>query len=125
MLTEKAPEKIAWADHGVDYICESTGIFKTIKTAAAHLGPKGGKKVIISAPSDDAPTFVMGVNENKYSKDMKVVSNASCTTNCLAPIAKVLNDHFGIEEGLMTTVRRDSRTCHMRIVALILRICSL
>jgi glyceraldehyde 3-phosphate dehydrogenase len=110
-LTEKQPEKIAWAACGVDYICESTGIFKNIKPASAHLtAGVGGKKVIISAPSDDAPTFVMGVNEGKYTKDMKVVSNASCTTNCLAPIAKVLNDYFGIEEGLMTTVHAATAT---------------
>jgi glyceraldehyde 3-phosphate dehydrogenase len=110
-IHEKSPEKIAWAECGVDYICESTGIFKTIKSASAHLVPgKGAKKVIISAPSDDAPTFVIGVNEQKYNKEMKVVSNASCTTNCLAPIAKVLNDHFGIEEGLMTTVHAATAT---------------
>jgi len=110
-ITEKVPENIAWSTYGVDYVCESTGIFKDIKGASKHLVPgKGAKKVIISAPSDDAPTFVVGVNESKYSKDMTVVSNASCTTNCLAPIAKVLNDTFGIEEGLMTTVHAATAT---------------
>ena len=108
---EKTPENIPWADYGVEYVCESTGIFKDIKTASRHInGPKGAKKVIISAPSDDAPTFVVGVNQNKYTKEMKVVSNASCTTNCLAPLAKVLNDNFGIEEGLMTTVHAATAT---------------
>lgn len=110
-ITEKTPENIAWSDFGVEIVCESTGIFKDIKACMRHIsGPKGAKKVIISAPSDDAPTFVMGVNQGKYTKDMKVVSNASCTTNCLAPIAKVLNDHFGIEEGLMTTVHAATAT---------------
>eukprot|EP00455_Lapot_gusevi_P043496 TRINITY_DN52_c0_g1_i1.p1 TRINITY_DN52_c0_g1~~TRINITY_DN52_c0_g1_i1.p1 ORF type:complete len:298 (+),score=150.95 TRINITY_DN52_c0_g1_i1:70-963(+) len=111
VFNEKAPESIGWADYGVSYVCESTGIFKNIKTASKHInGPKGAQKVIISAPSDDAPTFVVGVNEQKYTKDMKVVSNASCTTNCLAPLAKVINDNFGIEEGLMTTVHASTAT---------------
>ena len=110
-ITEKTPENIPWSDYGVDYVCESTGIFKEIKTASRHInGAKGAKKVIVSAPSDDAPTFVMGVNQQKYTKDMKVVSNASCTTNCLAPIAKVLQDHYGIEEGLMTTIHAATAT---------------
>lgn len=110
-IQEKIPENIDWAASGVEYVCESTGIFKDIKGASKHLvAGKGAKKVIISAPSDDAPTFVVGVNESKYTKDMTVVSNASCTTNCLAPIAKVLNDTFGIEEGLMTTVHAATAT---------------
>jgi glyceraldehyde 3-phosphate dehydrogenase len=110
-IQEKVPEKIDWAGNGVEYVCESTGIFKSIKTASAHCQPgKGAKKVIISAPSDDAPTFVVGVNHEQYNKSMTVVSNASCTTNCLAPIAKVLNDYFGIEEGLMTTVHAATAT---------------
>jgi len=105
VFTEKEPTKIPWADEKADYVCESTGIFRTIPKASLHLtGEKGAKKVIISAPSDDAPTFVMGVNERAYDSKMTVVSNASCTTNCLAPLAKIINDNFGIEEGLMTTV---------------------
>lgn len=104
LYNEKDPSQIKWGAAGADYICESTGVFLTHEKAAAHF--KGGaKKVILSAPSkDDTPMFVMGVNTDKYNSDMQVVSNASCTTNCLAPIAKVLNDNWGIAEGLMTTV---------------------
>lgn len=105
-FTEKTPSKIPWADAGAEYICESTGIFLDEKGASQHLtGDKPGKKVVISAPAKDkTPMFVMGVNHNKYHKDLKIVSNASCTTNCLAPLAKVIHDNFGIIEGLMTTV---------------------
>ena len=104
IFAEKDPTKIQWGSVGADYVCESTGVFLDKAGGDQHL--KGGaKKVILSAPpKDNSPIFVMGVNHEKYSKDMSVVSNASCTTNCLAPIAKVLNDNFGIEEGLMTTV---------------------
>lgn len=101
---ERDPANIPWSKAGADYICESTGQFTTKTTCNAHF--KGGaRKVIISAPpKDDSPMFVMGVNHDKYTSDMTVVSNASCTTNCLAPLAKVLNDNWGITEGLMTTV---------------------
>lgn len=100
---------IDWKSVGAEYILECTGINTTIEKAEAHL--KGGaKKVIISAPSADAPMFVMGVNEEKYTSDMTVISNASCTTNCLAPLAKVINDNFGIVEGLMTTVHSTTAT---------------
>ena len=96
---------IPWDDCGAEYIIESTGAYTTTESASAHL-KNGARKVVISAPAKDAetPTFVMGVNQNTYTKDMKVVSNASCTTNCLAPLAKVINDKFGIEEGLMSTI---------------------
>jgi len=102
----KTPSDIPWGDHKIEYVCESTGIFTDSKGCSGHLSGKSpAKKVIISAPpKDNTPIFVMGVNQGKYDKKMTVVSNASCTTNCLAPLAKVIHDKFGIEEGLMTTV---------------------
>ncbi|MEG1548028.1 MAG: type I glyceraldehyde-3-phosphate dehydrogenase [Clostridia bacterium] len=105
----KEPSEIPWQSCGAEYIVEATGQFTTIQKASAHFNG-GAKKVIISAPSADAPMFVMGVNQNTYTKDMNVVSNASCTTNCLAPLAKVINDEFGIIEGLMTTVHSITAT---------------
>ena len=105
VFSERDPSNINWGSVGADYICESTGVFRTFETASKHL-LGGAKKVIISAPAKDdkIPTFVVGVNHNEYKKDFNIVSNASCTTNCLAPLAKVLDDNFGIDEGLMTTV---------------------
>jgi glyceraldehyde 3-phosphate dehydrogenase len=106
---ERDPAAIPWKDTGAEYVVESTGVFTTTEKASAHL--KGGaKKVIISAPSADAPMFVCGVNLDKYTKDINVLSNASCTTNCLAPLAKVINDKYGIIEGLMTTVHSYTAT---------------
>ncbi len=107
----KDPAEIPWSECGAEYVVESTGVFTTTEKASAHL--KGGaKKVVISAPAKDkeTPTFVMGVNEDKYTSDMVVVSNASCTTNCLAPLTKVINDTFGIKRGLMTTVHSTTAT---------------
>jgi glyceraldehyde 3-phosphate dehydrogenase len=102
VTAEKDPANLKWGDVGAEYAVESTGLFTTMDTAKGHL-TAGAKKVIISAPSADAPMFVMGVNHKTYKSEMNIVSNASCTTNCLAPVAKVLNDNFGIVEGLMTT----------------------
>lgn len=112
VFSEKDPEKLPWRDLHVDYVVESTGLFTSAEGAEKHL-KAGAKRVIISAPGkgDQIPIFVMGVNENKYSPERDfIVSNASCTTNCLAPITKVLVDNFGIDEGLMTTVHAMTAT---------------
>ena len=109
VFNEKDPAQVKWAEVGAEYVLECSGVFTTLETASAHL-QGGAKKVVISAPSKDAPMFVMGVNNDKYTPDMTVVSNASCTTNCLAPLAKVINDKFGIKDGLMTTVHSTTAT---------------
>jgi glyceraldehyde 3-phosphate dehydrogenase len=103
------PEEIPWKECGAEYVIESTGLFTDAEKAKVHL-QAGAKKVVISAPSSNAPMFVMGVNHTTYTKDMNIVSNASCTTNCLAPLAKVIHDNFGLVEGLMTTVHSTTAT---------------
>lgn len=103
VTAEKDPANLKWDEAGAEIIADCTGIFKTLDKAEAHL-KAGAKKVVLSSPSDDIPMFVMGVNHTELTADKTIISNASCTTNCLAPIAKILNDTFGIAEGLMTTV---------------------
>ncbi|ODQ44892.1 hypothetical protein PICMEDRAFT_36247 [Pichia membranifaciens NRRL Y-2026] len=109
VYNERDPENIPWGKIGVDYVIDSTGVFKEIEPATKHLNA-GAKKVIITAPSKDAPMFVVGVNHKEYTPDVKIVSNASCTTNCLAPLAKAINDKFGIDSGLMTTIHSITAT---------------
>ena len=110
VTAEKDPANLKWDEVGAEYVVESTGLFLTKEKAAGHI-KAGAKHVVMSAPSkDDTPMFVMGVNHETYTSDMQFVSNASCTTNCLAPIAKVLNDNFGITDGLMTTVHSITAT---------------
>jgi glyceraldehyde 3-phosphate dehydrogenase len=109
VTAERDPKNLKWDEVGVDVVAECTGIFTTLETADYHI-QAGAKKVAISAPSKDAPMFVMGVNDNELTSDHKIVSNASCTTNCLAPLAKVIDDNFGIEEALMTTVHATTAT---------------
>ena len=109
VYNEMDPHNIPWGEIGVDYVLECSGVFTTMDKAQAHIDA-GAKKVIISAPSKDAPMFVMGVNNETYDPSMNIVSNASCTTNCLAPLAKVINDNFGIKDGLMTTVHSTTAT---------------
>lgn len=107
--SERNPENLKWGELDVDFVLEATGLFTSLEKASAHL-KAGAKKVAISAPSPDAPMFVMGVNHHTCSSEMKIISNASCTTNCLAPVAKVLHDNWGIVEGLMTTVHSVTAT---------------
>ena len=109
ITAERDPKNLKWNEAGADIVAECTGIFTTMDTAQYHIDG-GAQKVVISAPSKDAPMFVMGVNHKDVKASDKIVSNASCTTNCLAPLAKVLDDNFGIEEGLMTTVHATTAT---------------
>ena len=109
ITAERDPKNLKWNEVGVDIVAECTGIFTTLETADYHI-QAGAKKVVISAPSANAPMFVMGVNDSKLKASDTIVSNASCTTNCLAPIAKVIEDNFGLEEGLMTTVHATTAT---------------
>ncbi len=110
VTSEKSPANLRWNEVGAEIVVESTGLFLNKETAQGHIDA-GAKKVVMSAPSkDDTPMFVMGVNESTYSSDMVFVSNASCTTNCLAPLAKIINDNWGIDEGLMTTVHATTAT---------------
>ncbi|KAB8153061.1 type I glyceraldehyde-3-phosphate dehydrogenase [Kordia sp. TARA_039_SRF] len=109
VTAERDPKNLKWDEAGVDVVAECTGIFTTLETADYHI-QAGAKKVVISAPSKDAPMFVMGVNHHEVKASDKIVSNASCTTNCLAPVAKVLDDNFGIEEALMTTIHAATST---------------
>lgn len=109
VTAEKDPRNLKWDEAGVDIVAECTGIFTTLELANYHI-EAGAKKVAISAPSSDAPMFVMGVNHDKIKNSDFIVSNASCTTNCLAPVAKVINDNFGLNEGLMTTVHATTAT---------------
>ena len=110
ITAERNPEDIQWNTVGAEYILECTGFFTTIEKANLHLADKGVKRVILSAPSKDAPMFVMGVNHKDVKASDTVISNASCTTNCLAPLAKIINDNFGLSEGLMTTVHAATST---------------
>ncbi len=109
VFQEKEPGNIPWGSTGAEYVVESTGVFTRMDAARPHFN-SNIKKVVITGPSVDAPMFVMGVNHHAYTSDMDIVSNASCTTNCLAPLAKVINDRFGIEEGLMTTIHAATAT---------------
>lgn len=109
ITAEKNPENLKWDDAGAEIVLDCTGIFTTKDTAAKHL-TAGAKKVVISAPSKDAPMFVMGVNHKDIKAEDKIVSNASCTTNCLAPLAKIIDDEFGLVEGLMTTIHATTAT---------------
>lgn len=109
VTAERDPKNLKWDEAGADVVAECTGIFTTLETADYHL-QAGAKKVVISAPSKDAKMFVMGVNDNELTAEHNIVSNASCTTNCLAPIAKVIDDNFGVEEALMTTIHASTAT---------------
>jgi len=109
VYTEKEPTKIPWGKHNTDFVVESTGIFLNVEKCNQHI-TAGAKKVLVTAPSPDAPMFVMGCNEETYDPKINVLSNASCTTNCLGPLAKIIHEKYGIVEGLMTTVHATTAT---------------
>lgn len=109
VTAERDPKNIAWNEAGATVVAECTGIFKTLESAGYHI-QAGAKKVVVSAPSSDVPMFVMGVNDDQLTADHTIISNASCTTNCLAPMAKVIEENFGLEEGLMTTIHAGTST---------------
>ena len=110
VTSENDPANLKWSEVGAEYVCESTGFFLTAASVQGHLAAGADKVIITGPPKDETPMFVMGVNHTSYSANNRVISNASCTTNCLALVAKVLNDHWGIEEGLMTTIHAVTST---------------
>lgn len=113
LSSQRDPAKLSWESAGVEYVIECTGKLTSVAQASLHISEAGAKRVFISAPSPDAPTFVYGVNLEEYDPSIRVVSCASCTTNCLAPIVKIIDDEFGLVQGLMTTVHASTQSQHV------------